>query len=371
MNRIRSLAIVVWLVAAIAGVPFFSPLANAEPKTLTVATRNVTPFIISDGNLKRGFTVDLMDEIAKRNDWRINWADYPSVAELLKAVKENRADLGAAAISITSERSKEFDFTQPIMSGGPQIMIPAGQSEPSSPGLVDFLKLLFSKTVLVWLFAAFVITLLPAHILWLLERRHPDSMVSKSYFPGIFQAFRWGIGSIAAVSDDSPRHSIARLLAVLWGFVCIIFISFYTATLSANFTVNKIDSQINSASDLIGRKVCTIAQTTSSAALDRFGVKYDGLATIDDCYQGLKEEKYEAVVYDAPVLSYYANQVAPGTVDLVGAVLQPEDYGIAFRNESPLREDADAALLKMREDGTLSQIKQKWFGPESSPSDGG
>jgi polar amino acid transport system substrate-binding protein len=135
--------------------------------------------------------------------------------------------------------------------------------------------------------------------------------------------------------------------------------------------VNKIDSQINSASDLIGRKVCTIAQTTSSAALDRFGVKYDGLATIDDCYQGLKEEKYEAVVYDAPVLSYYANQVATGTVDLVGAVLQPEDYGIAFRNESPLREDADAALLKMREDGTLSQIKQKWFGPESSPSDGG
>ncbi len=370
MNKIRSLAIIVWLVAAIAGVPFFSPLANAEQKTLTVATRNVSPFIMTDGNLKRGFTVDLMDEIAKRNDWQINWVDYQSVADILKAVKEIRADLGAAAISITSERSKGFDFTQPIYSGGPQIMIPAGQSEPSSPGLEDFLKLLFSKTVLVWLFAAFVITLLPAHILWLLERRHPDSMVSKSYFPGILQAFRWGMGLIAGTSDDSPRNSIARLLAVLWGFVSIIFIAFYTATLSANFTVNKIGSQIDSASDLIGRSVCTIAKTTSSAALDRFGVKYDGVTAIDDCYKGLKDEKYEAVVYDAPVLTYYATQVAPGTVDLVGAVLQHEDYGIAFRNDSPLREAADDALLKMREDGTVSQIKQKWFGADSSNSNG-
>jgi polar amino acid transport system substrate-binding protein len=160
------------------------------------------------------------------------------------------------------------------------------------------------------------------------------------------------------------------VLAVLWGFVSIIFIAFYTATLSANFTVGKIDAQIKSAADLVGKRVCTIGKTTSSAVLDRFGVAYDSVATIDDCYTGLKDESYEAVVYDAPVLSYYASQVAPGTVDLVGAVLQPEDYGIAFRNASELREDTDAALLRMREDGTYAQIKQKWFGSEASESEG-
>jgi polar amino acid transport system substrate-binding protein len=370
MNRIRSLAIVVWLVAAIAGLPFFVPSANAEQRTLTIATRTVTPFVMTEGDLKRGFTVDIMEELAKRNDWTINWAEYPSVSEQLKAVKENRADMAAAAISITSERAKDFDFSQPFMSGGPQIMIPAGTAEPSNPGLVDFLKLLFSKNVLVWLLAAVAITLIPAHIIWLFERRHQDSMVSRSYFPGIFQAFQWGVGSMAGTADDSPRQSAARVLAVLWGFVSIIFIAFYTATLSANFTVGKIDAQIKSAADLVGKRVCTIGKTTSSAVLDRFGVAYDSVATIDDCYTGLKDESYEAVVYDAPVLSYYASQVAPGTVDLVGAVLQPEDYGIAFRNASELREDTDAALLRMREDGTYAQIKQKWFGSEASESEG-
>jgi polar amino acid transport system substrate-binding protein len=370
MIRFRSLAMVAWLVAAIAGVPFFSPLAGAEERTLTVATRNVTPFVMTDGDLKRGFTIDLTDEIAKRNDWRINWTIYPSVADLLKAITEKRADMGAAAISITAERSMNFDFTQPIMSGGPQIMIPVGTSEPSTPGLVDFLKLLFSKTVLFWLLAAMAISLVPAHIVWLLERRHPESMVAKSYFPGILQAFRWGVGSLAAAADDSPRQSLARLLAVVWGFVCIVFVSYYTATLSANFTVGKIDAQIKGPSDLIGKRVCTIDKTTSSAALDRFGVKYEGVKAIDDCFKGIRDEAFDAVVYDSPVLTYYATQTAPGTVDLVGAVLQPEDYGLAFPNGSPLREDADQALLKIREDGTYGQIKQKWFGTEASTSGG-
>ena len=371
MNRIRSLAIVVWLVAAIAGVPFFSPLANAEQRTITVATRNVQPFVMTDGNLKSGFTIDVVEDIAKRNNWKLNYLDTPSVAEQLKAVAENRADMAAAAISVTSARSKDFDFSQPFMSGGPQIMVPVGTSQPSSPGLMDFLKLLFSKNVLVWLIAAVAITLIPAHIVWRIERRHADSMVSKSYYPGILQAFRWGLGSIAAAADDAPRHSLARIFAVLWGFVCIIFVAYYTATLSANFTVSKIGAQIKSVGDLVDKRVCTIAKTTSSAALDRFRVAYDGVTSIDDCYKGIEDDKYEAVVYDAPVLSYYASQVAPGTVDLVGAVLQPEDYGIAFRNESPLREDTDEALLKMREDGTYSQIKQKWFGSESSDTSGG
>ena len=195
-------------------------------------------------------------------------------------------------------------------------------------------------------------------------------MVSKSYFPGIFHAFRWGIGSMAGAADDSPRGALTRLLAVLWGFICIIFISYYTATLSANLTVGKIGAQIKSASDLIGKKVCTIAKTTSSSALDRYGVTYDGVTSIDDCYKGLQAEKYDALVYDAPVLSYYASQTAPGTVDLVGSVLQPEDYGIAFRNDSPLSQVTDEALLRMREDATYAQIKQKWFGSDTSPSGG-
>ncbi len=47
---------------------------------------------------------------------------------------------------------------------------------------------------------------------------------------------------------------------------------------------------------------------------------------------------------------------------MAGPVFKNEDYGIAFRVGSELRQKADAALLSMREDGTYDMIKSKWFG---------
>jgi polar amino acid transport system substrate-binding protein len=366
MGRLRSFAIVVWLIALVGGIPFFVPSAGAEQRTVTVATRNnIAPFVMTDGNLKSGFTIDIVEEIAKRAGWQINYIEYTSVAEMLKAVDAGTADAAAAAISITSDRAEKFDFSQPFMSGGPQIMVPVGANKPSSPGIMDFIKLLFSKTVLVWLIAAVILTLIPAHVTWLLERRHPESMVSRSYFPGIFQSFRWGIGSMAGAADDSPHASATRIMAIIWGFTCILFIAYYTATLTANITVKKFDAQIKSPSDLVGKKVCTVAETTSATALKRYNVEFNGVKTIDECYAGLDDERYEAVVYDAPVLSYYVNE-SGGSVELVGPILRPEEYGIAFRNGSDLRKVVDADLLSMREDGTYYRIKQKWFGEEDS-----
>lgn len=366
MARLRCLTLVVWLIAVMAAVPVFVPSAHAQQRTVKVATRNLAPFVTTTGDLKSGFTIDIVEEIAKRAGWDISYVDVTSVAEQLKAVAEGRADAAAAAISITAERAEKFDFSQPFMSGGPQIMVPVTASKPTSPGLVGFLQLLFSKSVLVWLIAAAILTLIPAHITWLLERRHPESMVSKSYFPGILQAARWGLGSMVNQSSDAPHQPLARIMAVLWGFVCIIFISYYTATLSANLTVGKFDAQIKSPADLVGKKVCTVAKTTSASALEKYGVTFDGVTSIDDCYKGLQDDQFEAVVYDAPVLSYYASQQAPDTVELVGAVLRPEEYGIAFPNGSNLRKVADAELLSMREDGMYYKIKQKWFGSDAT-----
>jgi polar amino acid transport system substrate-binding protein len=254
------------------------------------------------------------------------------------------------------------DFSQPILNAGLQIVVPTGAIERSQPGLSDFLKLLFSKTMAVWLLAAFALTVIPAHIIWLLERRHADSMVSKSYFPGIFQAFAWGLGMLAAAPDDAPRHWQTRALGVLWAFVSIIFVAYYTATLTANLTVEKFDSQIGSPTDLVGRSVCTIADTTGSDYLTELGVGFTGAPRLEDCYAGLKKGEYEAVVTDAPLLQYYVAHGGAGVAEIASPIFQFEDYGIAFPLGSDLRKQIDDALLSIRENGDYELIKRKWLG---------
>jgi len=368
--RLRALVTVVLLLAGIAGLPALAAPAGADPQTVRVATHDLAPFVTTHDGVKSGFAIELWEEIAKREGWSTKYVDVSNVTQLLDAVKTGAADVATGPISITADRVENFDFSQPILHAGMQILTRSGSTHKSTPGLMDFLKLLFSRSMLIWLGAAFVITVIPAHITWLVERRHADSMVSKSYFPGVFQAFGWGLGTLAAQPDDAPKHWLARAMGVLWAFVSIIFVAYYTATLTANLTVERFDAEISSPADLFGKKVCTVADTTSARFLRGFGVSATGAANINDCFSGLKKGDYAAVVFDAPVLQYYATHDGAGTAQLAGPIFQDEDYGIVFRIGSELRKKVDEALLSIREDGTFVMIKSKWFGSDDVHSAG-
>ena len=363
LRRLRALSVIAVLLALLGGLPA-SADAQGPPRAVTVATHDIEPFVMTHDTIKTGFTIEVLEEIAKHENWALTYVDADNVAGQLKAVSDGRADAAAGAVSITAERALRYDFSQPTLNAGLQIMVPVGSTQRSSPGLVDFLKLLFSKAVLIWIAAAFILAVIPAHIVWWTERSHADSPMSKKYFPGIFQAFAYGLGMLAAQPDEFPRHWVNRFLGILLAFVSIVFVAYYTATLTANLTVEKIHSQISSPSDLFGRKVCTVDRTTSAAFLTEQGIGFSGVGTIDECYAGLKKNAFDAVVFDAPILAYYTNHDGAGLATLVGTVFQNTDYGIAFRNGSDLRKQADEALLKMREDGDYDLIKEKWFGSD-------
>jgi polar amino acid transport system substrate-binding protein len=364
---LRAVIGIALLVALIGGLPGLASRATAAPtpRVVTVATYDVEPFVMTKDGVKSGFTIDVLNDIAKRTGWTYKFVEGSNVREILDDVMQKRADAAASAISITSDRAEVMDFSQPILNAGLQIIVPSSAVARSQPGLTDFLKLLFSKTMAVWLLAALALTIIPAHLIWLLERRHADSMVSKSYFPGIFQAFGWGLGMLAAAPDDAPRHWHTRVFGVFWAFVSIIFVAYYTATLTANLTVEKFDAQITSPADLVGRKVCAVSNTTAAATLKEFGVTDTSAPNINDCYAGLRKGDFEAVVSDAPLLQYYVANDGAGFAELAGPVFHHEDYGIAFPLGSELRKQADDALLSLRENGDFDLIKHKWLGEDA------
>lgn len=365
----KALGGVLLIVAMMVGLPAAAP-AGADTQPVTVAVHSLPPFVSIHDNLHSGFTIDIWEEIAKREQLTTNYLDVNGLPDQLKALDDHQADVAAGAISITADRMKIYDFSQPTLNGGLQILLSADSVKTSQPGLGGFMDLLFSKTMLVWLIAGLALTLLPAHIIWLVERRHPESIVSRKYFPGIFQSFDWGFAMLGQQPADFPRHWVARALATLWAFVSIVFVAYYTATLTSNLTVAKITNAISSPSDLVGHKVCTVADTTSARYLQTAGIEATGAAAVDDCYKSLKKGDVDAVVFDAPVLQYYVNNDGAGSAILAGTIFEPVDYGLAFRNGDPLLKRVDEALLAMREDGTYDLIKKKWFGDPDAVKSG-
>lgn len=361
------LSIARWLVAA--SLPIFiflTPVAAQDQNTtVRVATRVLPPFITEQKGQLGGFSIDLWNAIAERLKLKTEYLPpSPDVRALLQTLQDQKADVAISAVSITAERNRAFDFSQPMMNAGLQILVhgKAGDATESNP-LRELMRLLFSPVILVWLGIAMLLILIPAHLVWLLERRHPGGIIpDDKYFPGIFHALYWAAGTLATQADQMPRQWLARVLAILWMFTGVVFVAFYTAQLTATLTVQQIQGSINGPEDLPGRKIATTRGSTSVDYLRELKVDVQEYSQIGEAYQALADKKAEAVVFDAPVLLYYASHDGKGIVQTVGQVFRKEDYGIVFRSGSPLRRDVDGALLAMREDGTYQQLYDKWFG---------
>ena len=349
---------VLWMLAAALIAPVSAQTSQQEVRA---ATRVLPPMVIQQNDILAGFSIDLWNAISEKLQLKTSYQTAPDIRGLLDLVRTGKSEVGIAAISITAAREVEFEFSQPMMSAGLQIMVRGKGKEEANP-LSDLLTLLFSSTILVWLGVAALLILIPAHVVWILERRHPSGIIpTPNYIPGIFHALFWAASTLATQGEQMPRQWLARVVAILWMFTGVVFVAFYTAQLAATLTVQQIQGGINGPDDLAGKRVATTRGSTAAAALRDLRAQVDEVAAIDDAYKALLDKQVEAVVFDAPVLLYYVANAGKGQVNLVGTPFRKEDYGIVFPPNSPLRKRVNNALLILREDGTYQKLYEKWF----------
>lgn len=346
-----------------------APQAKSQPtpKEMRVVTRVLPPMVVERGGQLTGFSIDLWNELSQRLGIKSTYQVAPDVGALLSEVRTGKADMGVAAISITSAREAEFEFSHPILNAGLQIMVRGGGQEAQSSPLRDLMSLLFSWTSLAWLGIALLLILIPAHIVWYLERDHKDGIIpSQNYIPGIFYALYWAAGTLATQAEQAPRHWIARVFAVLWMFTGVVFVALYTAQLAATLTVQQIGSSIRGPDDLAGKRVATTRGSTAAGVVRDLRAQVVEVAQIGEAFTALDTKVVDAVVFDSPVLLWYAANDGKGRVLTVGEPFRKEDYGILFPRDTTLRQKVNVELLKMREDGTYARIYNRWFASDAT-----
>ncbi len=87
---------------------------------------------------------------------------------------------------------------------------------------------------------------------------------------------------------------------------------------------------------------------------------------MSDMYMALLGRNVDAVFYDAPNVSYFAQTRGEGRTKVVGPLYEGQQYGIVFHKGSEWVEPTNEALAAMKEDGTYDEIYTKWFGEASS-----
>jgi ABC-type amino acid transport substrate-binding protein len=325
-----------------------------------VATKPLEPFVFNQGGQWVGFSIDLWDAIAQRLNLDYEWIEVTNVKEQIEAVQTGQADAAIAGISMTAEREKLVDFSHPYFDAGLQIL-----TRPNKPSAWQYVRTFMTPGLLGILAVGLLFALVMGHIIWLIERRRNPEFPS-GYLRGVIEGIWWLFLVVATgeYRDSETRNVIKRVLTAAWWLVGVALIAQFTATITSNLTVQQLTSTIKGPGDLPGKSIATVQNSTAAQYLVKQGLPFTGVQRIEAAYALLDQGQVQAVVYDSPVLIYYAANEGKGRAEVVGAIFKPEKYAIVLPPGSPLRKPINEALLALYQDGTYEAIYNKWFAGE-------
>ena len=216
----------------------FMPSASAAdtaPQQIKIAVKEFPPLVFKDF---KGFCIDIANIISEKNNLDPEFVMFNSVPDLLGAVESGDCDMGFAGITITPEREKTVDFSQPFFESGLMIAV---RNEPLSQ--ITSMGNAVLRVIGLSIVLFFVGLTVVAHLVWWIERDDDDPQgFPTAYVQGIVDAYWWAVVTMSTVGygDKRPKKIGGRAIAAIWMFIGIIWFAGLTATLSSALTVDRI-----------------------------------------------------------------------------------------------------------------------------------
>ncbi|XP_011604256.2 glutamate receptor ionotropic, kainate 5 isoform X1 [Takifugu rubripes] len=372
-------------------------LAN---KTLIVTTILENPYVMRKDNYQdfqgndqyEGFCVDMLREVADilKFSFRIKLVDdglygapepNGSWTGMVGELINRKADLAAAAFTITSEREKVIDFSKPFMTLGISILyrVQLGRK----PGYFSFLDP-FSPAVWLFMLLAYLAV---SCVLFLAARLSPyewynphpclrenRDMLENQYTLGNSLWFPVG-GFMQQGSEIMPRALSTRCVSGVWWAFTLIIISSYTANLAAFLTVQRMEVPIESPDDLADQTNIEYGTIHGGSTMTFFmNSRYQ---TYQRMWNYMKSKQPGVFVKSTEegiarvVNSKYAflmestmNEYHRGlncNLTQIGGLLDTKGYGIGMPLGSPFRDEITLAVLQLQENNRLEILKRRWW----------
>ena len=360
VNAYRDSLVAVTVVVLAALLPFAGGAHSQEPAHVPVPARprlvvgltQSPPFCMrSDDGSWSGISVELWQGIADDLGIDTEFRETTMTGVFDDLAPGRPLDVSIGALTITAEREDRVEFTQPFFLSGLGVAV---KTTPDAGGLKSWVG-----RVLAWNFwrivaALFVSLVLVALLIWALEHKNNPKEFGgggKTH-RGIGSALWWSAVTMTTVGygDLAPRSPAGRLVAIVWMFVSLFMVSWFTASMASILTTERLDAgpggfAVRGSDDLRRLHVAVVAGTSSEDYLRQRRIDYIGVP-LKDLLGLLLTGRVQVALGDAPVLRYIArSEPYAGKITVLPQTLQTEPYGIALRDGSPWRKPVDRSLL--------------------------
>lgn len=334
---------------------------NLPTKTLTVGTKVAPPFVMKqdDGSFE-GISIELWQQLAERLGLKFEFKET-SLDNLITGLEDGSLDASIAALTVTAPREELIDFGHPFYTTGLAIAVP---QEGSS--IWNAVKRFFSWEFFTALAALGGVLLLVGFAVWLFERKGNAEEFGGSTSQGLGSGFWWAAVTMTTVGygDKSPRTLGGRLVGLVWMFAAIIIISGFTAAIATSLTVSQLESSVKGVDDLPNVRVSTATGSASANFLESRGIRHQSKPDLESALQDLARDKVDAVIYDAPLLKYLANQEYPKRTRVLPNTIERQDYAIALPAGSALREPLNRELLAIINGDEWQDVVKRYLGED-------
>ncbi|MDP9810001.1 ABC-type amino acid transport substrate-binding protein [Rhizobium tibeticum] len=313
-------------------------------RELVIGTKEAPPFAMkdADGNWS-GISIELWREVAQKLGLQFRLSEEPDVQKLIEATTRGDYDVSVAAITITAERERSVDFSQPFYDTGLGIAV----SVNSVSVWREIIRTMISAGFLQAAGALIGISLLVGALVWLFERRHNDDF-GGPVGRGLGASIWWSAEAMtqASTGHRGPITIAGRALAIIWMVVSIITIAVFTASVTSALTTRQMRGLVNGVEDLPNVRVGTLANSATIGFLDGERIKHSTFAQVGDGLKALDAGSIDAFVYDKPLLAWTVEQHFSSIVQVLDIDFEPQSYGLAMPLGRPYRKAIDVAVLE-------------------------
>lgn len=332
----------------------------AQPhQRLIVATKEAPPFAMrAENGTWTGISIELWNRVGRKLGVYTTFREYQTVPEMLAAVASGGADAAVAAISVTPEREKTVDFTQPFYDSGLSIAVPANKEIEWIFILRNVFTFRFLEAIGVLIAGAMIV----GSAIWLIERRVTEHYANGAQ--GFGTGLWWSASAMAqaAAADKAPATLWGRLLGMLWMITSIVAVASFTAGITSHLAARRFAQVVRTSSDLAAIRTGSVPSTNAFDYLRSQRIDARSYPSIPAGLDALRAGKLDAFVYDRPILEWNVHKGYIDDIQVLDKLFVHDNYAIALPKGSALRIKIDVAMGEEMRDVWWQDLLVQYLG---------
>ncbi|KAL1825359.1 hypothetical protein ACET3Z_012137 [Daucus carota] len=318
-----------------------------------------------------GFCADLFRELLVRLPFKIDNPQYipfgdpttgksaGSYDDLLTQLEEKKYDIVVADVTILAERAQRVDFSTPYL--GSEVVMLRQVKYDGVNYMWIFLKPFSSD---LWLTIAISCIFMGAVVRTLEHRANTQRQFGMLvWFP---------LASLVFPERNMVASKWSKFVLVIWLFTAYIVMQSYTANLSSNLTVSRLQRPTDKLY-CIGFQEGSFVKEMLTKRLDFNVSRIKSYASVKQYHDALSKGCHnggvDAILDELPYIKIFLDTYGETNYILQGSSYKTGGLGFAFPKGSALAPHISMALLNLTGSGEMHAILSKNFGPEYSDSD--